>query len=89
MKNIEKIAIDSMVDKFAIDWNEGLKELSRAKTLIEEAQKEFKKVAGPIMTQGKEMGGMLLEDGVSEEAVKYFEERFTELVKIPFVLKKD
>lgn len=84
MKNIEKIAIDSMLEKFAAEKQELVANLISAKAAAELAQQNFKKAAGPVLTYAKELGALLAADEISEEATKYFEERMSDIVKIPF-----
>ena len=88
MKNLEKIAIDSLIVEFGQTKGEMINSAISAKAAVEMAQQHFKKTAGPIMNYAKETGGLLLEDGVSDEAIQYFEQRMSDLIKIPFTLKK-
>jgi hypothetical protein len=88
MKNLEKIAIDSIVNDFANTKNEMIQASISAKAAVEMAQQNFKQTAGPLVNYAKESGKLLLEDGVSEEAIQYFEQRLSELIKIPFTLRK-
>lgn len=88
MKNLEKIAIDSIIENFTNSKREMIESAISAKQAVEVAQQNFKKVAGPVVGYAKEAGNLLLEDGVSDEAIAYFESRMTEIVKIPFSLKK-
>jgi len=88
MKNLEKIAIDSIIEKFTNSKREMIESAISAKQAVEVAQQNFKKVAGPVVNYAKEAGNLLLEDGVSDEAITYFESRMTEIIKIPFSLKK-
>ena len=86
MKNIEKIAIDSMIDKFTAEKAELVAQLVSAKSAAEVAQQNFKKAAGPVLTYAKELGALLAADEISEEATKYFEEKMSDIVKIPFTI---
>ena len=88
MKNLEKIAIDSIVNDFAASKGEMIQASISAKAAVEMAQQNFKQTAGPLVNYAKESGKLLLEDGVSEEAIQYFEQRLSELIKIPFTLRK-
>jgi hypothetical protein len=88
MKNLEKIAIDSIIDNFTNSKREMIESAISAKQAVEVAQQNFKKVAGPVVNYAKEAGNLLLEDGVSDEAIAYFESRMTEIVKIHFSLRK-
>jgi hypothetical protein len=88
MKNLEKIAIDSIVNDFANTKNEMIQASISAKAAVEMAQQNFKQTAGPLVNYAKESGKLLLEDGVSEEDIQYFEQRLSELIKIPFTLRK-
>ena len=87
MKNIEKIAIDTIVDQFQTKNAELIQATISAKAAVEMAQQNFKKTAGPVLNYAKESASMLLQDEISEEALKYFEDRITEIVKIPFKAK--
>ena len=86
MKNIEKIAIDSMIEKFIAEKAELIANLVSSKSAAELAQQNFKKAAGPVLTYAKEMGLLLAADEITEEATKYFEEKMTDIVKIPFTI---
>lgn len=88
MKNLEKIAIDSIVNDFANTKAEMIQASISAKAAVEMAQQNFKQAAGPLVNYAKESGKLLIEDGVSEEAIQYFEQRLSELIKIPFTLRK-
>lgn len=88
MKNIEKIAIDSMVEKFQVEKQELIENLVSAKAAAELAQQNFKKAAGPVLTYAKEIGAMLTADEISPEATKYFEDKMSEIVKLPFTITK-
>jgi hypothetical protein len=88
MKKLEKIAIDSIIENFTNNKREMIQSAISAKHAVEVAQQNFKKVASPVVNYAKEVGNLLLEDGVSDEAITYFESRMTEIVKIPFSLKK-
>jgi len=88
MKNLEKIAIDSIIENFTNSKREMIQSAISAKQAVEVAQQNFKKVASPVVNYAKEVGNLLLEDGVSDEVITYFESRMTEIVKIPFSLKK-
>jgi hypothetical protein len=88
MKNLEKIAIDSILQDFQNSKKEMIEGAISAKQAVEIAQQNFKKTAGPLVNYAKEAGNLLLEDGVTDEAITYFEGRMTEMIKIPFSLKK-
>jgi hypothetical protein len=88
MKKLEKIAIDAIITDFVNSKTEMIEATIEAKAAAELAQQNFKKVAGPLISHAKEAGNLLLEDEVSDEAMAYFEQRFSELVKIPFTLRK-
>lgn len=88
MKNLEKIAIDSLIVEFGQTKGEIINAAISAKAAVEMAQQNFKQTAGPLLNYAKESGKLLLEDGVSEEAIQYFEQRLSELIKIPFTLRK-
>jgi hypothetical protein len=87
MKNIEKIAIDTIIDQFQTKNAELIQATISAKAAVEMAQQNFKKTAGPVLNYAKDSAAMLLQDEISEEALKYFEDRITEIVKIPFKAK--
>ena len=87
MKNIEKIAIDALLNQFIEKYGEMIENAISAKQAAELAQANFKKVAGPLINYAKDSAGILLDDGVSEDAIKYFEDKITEIVKIPFKAK--
>lgn len=88
MKNLEKIAIDTILNDFSTSKAEMIQHAISAKNAVEMAQQNFKKAAGPLMNYAKESGNLLIEDGVSDEAMQYFEQRMSEIIKIPFTLKK-
>lgn len=88
MKNIEKIAIDSMIEKFQTEKAELIQGLISAKSAAEIAQQNFKKAAGPVLGHAKEIGALLAEDEISEEATKYFEGRISEILNFPFAVQK-
>ena len=87
MKNIEKIAIDTILDQFQSKNSEMINAVISAKGAVELAQSNFKKAAGPLMNYAKDSASILLQDDVSEEALTYFESRMSELIKIPFKAK--
>lgn len=88
MKNLEKIAIDSIIESFSNEKRELIETAITSKSAVEVAQQQFKKIAQPLVNYAKESGNLLLEDAVSEEAIQYFEQRMTELIKIPFTLRR-
>jgi hypothetical protein len=88
MKNIEKIGIESLIESFSVKNQELVNQLISAKAAAETAQSNYKKAASPILGQVKEIGSSLLADEVSEDAIKYFEEKITDLIKIPFTVSK-
>ena len=88
MKNLEKIAIDSLLLQFKEGKSEMIQHVISAKGAVEMAQQNFKKAASPLINYAKETGNLLLEDGVSEEAIQYFEQIISDIIKIPFTLKK-
>ena len=87
MKNIEKIAIDTIIEQFQTKNSELIQATISAKAAVEMAQQNFKKTAGTVLNYAKDSAAMLLQDEISEEALKYFEDRITEIVKIPFKAK--
>ena len=88
MKNIEKIAIDSMLRAFEEGEALAIDQLSVAKKQVEEAQLNFKRIAGALKSSAQKLGDLLIEDGVSDEAIKYFQEKMQEITKIPFTQQK-
>lgn len=87
MKNIEKIAIDTIISQFSTKNNEIIQATISAKAAAETASANFKKAAGPLINMAKESASVLLQDQVSDEAIKYFEERIADTIKIPFKLQ--
>ncbi len=87
MKNIEKIAIDTIIDQFQSKNAELIQAAISAKAAVEMAQQNFKKTASPVLGYAKDSAAILLQDEISEDALKYFEDRITEIVKIPFKAK--
>jgi hypothetical protein len=87
MKNIEKIGIDTMIQQFEEKYTEMIQASISAKAAVEMAQQNFKKTAGPLLGHAKDTAALILEDGVSEDAIKYFEDRISEIVKIPFKVR--
>jgi hypothetical protein len=87
MKNIEKIAIDTILSQFISKNGEIINHFKSAKAAVELAQQNFKKSASPLMSMAHESATVLLQDDVSEEAIKYYEERVTEITSIPFKIK--
>lgn len=87
MKNIEKIAIDTIVEKFATQNDEIVQAVISAKAAVEFAQTNFKKTASPLLASAKEAANVILVDQVSEEAIKYLEEKIAEIIKLPFKLQ--
>ena len=89
MKNLEKIAIDTMVNEFSSKYKEMIDASKSAKAALEMAQTNFKKIIGPLINVAKESGTLLLQDEASDEAIKYFEDKMTEIVKYSLKLKAD
>lgn len=87
MKNIEKIAIDTIVEGFATKNQELVNNLISMKAAADMAVQNFKKAAAGVNSYAKDAASPLLEDGISEEAEQYFEEKITELTKLPFKIK--
>jgi hypothetical protein len=87
MKNIEKIAIDTILENFQSKNAELISGAISAKGAVELAQANFKKAAGPLVNYAKDSASILLQDDVSEEAIAYFEARMSDLIKIPFKAK--
>ena len=88
MKNLEKIAIDSILQQFEESNKELIESAAVAKRNAEIAQHNFKKAASPLLNVAKESGNLLIQDEVSNEAIAYFETKMAEIIKIPFNLKK-
>ena len=88
MKNIERIAIDSMLRAFEEGEATNIEQLTTAKKEVEEAQQNFKKIASSVKASAQKLGDLLTEDGVSDEAFKYFQEKMQEITKIPFTQQK-
>ncbi len=87
MKNIEKIAIDTIVEGFATKNQELINNLISMKAAADMAVQNFKKAAAGVNAYAKDAAGPLLDDGISEEAEQYFETKITELTKLPFKIK--
>lgn len=87
MKNIEKIAIDTIVEGFAEKNQELVNNLISMKAAADMAVQNFKKAAAGVNSYAKDAAAPLLEDGISEEAEQYFEEKITGLTKLPFKIK--
>jgi hypothetical protein len=87
MRNIEKIAIDTILEQFQSKNAEIINSAISAKAAVELAQQNFKKAAGPLINYAKDSATILIQDDVSEEAIKYFEDRMSEIMKIPFKAK--
>jgi hypothetical protein len=83
MKNIEKIGIDSMLEQFTVKNSELIQTMISTKSAAELAQQNFKKSAGPVVNLAKEIRASLVTDTVSEEALKYYEEKMIEILKMP------
>ena len=88
MKNIEKIAIDTLIGQFNEKNTELIQNAVSAKQAAEMASANFKKAAGLVLNNVKEISSMLLAEGVSEEALTYFEEKVGEITKLPFKAKQ-
>ena len=69
MKNIEKIAIDTILEQFQAKHAEMISAAISAKGAVELAQSNFKKAAGPLINYAKDSATVLLQDEVSEEAI--------------------
>jgi hypothetical protein len=87
MKNIEKIAIDTIVEAFANKNQELIQNSISMKAAADMAVANFKKAASGVNEYAKIEAKPLLEDGISEEAEAYFEQRISEITKIPFKIK--
>lgn len=87
MKNIEKIAIDTVVDHFHAKNLEIVNAVISSKAAVELAQQNFKKSAQPLMNIAKDAIAPLIADDLSEDAIKYMEDRISEIMKIPFKAK--
>ena len=87
MKNIEKIAIDTIVDAFAEKNKEIIQNVISTKAAADMAVANFKKAAAGVNEYAKNEAKPLLEDGISEEAEAYFEQRIAEVTKLPFKIK--
>lgn len=84
MKNIEKIGIDTLLDQFNTKYKELIEASISARNAVEIAQQNFKKVAGTLMSHGKDTAALIAEDQLSEDAMKYVEDRLSGIMKIPF-----
>jgi len=87
MKTIEKIAIDALLDEFDEKYKDMINASISARQAVEIAQRNFKEVATPLMNYAKEAGNILVIDEVSKEAIDYFEEKMSSIIKIPFKVK--
>ena len=87
MKNIEKIAIDTIVSQFQEKYREMIDAAISAKGAVEVAQTNFKKAAGPLVSHAKDAAAILLQDEVSDEAITYFENTIADIIKLPFKAK--
>lgn len=88
MKNLEKIGIDTLVKEFTVNQREVIEQVTEAKRAFEHAQSEYKKIASSLLASSNDVGKLLVDDGVSDEAVQYFESMITDLIKLPFKLKR-
>ena len=84
MKNIEKIAIDSLIEQFSTKNREHIERTLSAKSALEIAQANFKKTAGALTTNARDIATFLIQDDVSEDAIKYFDDSISNIIKIPF-----
>ena len=88
MKNLEKIAIDTILSEIENSKTEMIQNAISAKSAAELAQQNFKEVATPLVNYAKEARNLLVEDNASDEAMQYFEERMSAIIKIPFTFRK-
>lgn len=87
MKNIEKIAIDTITEFFAVKNGEIIQNAISSKAAADMAVANYKKAAAAVMEYAKDEAKLLLEDGISEDAEAYFEQRMTEITRLPFKIK--
>ena len=73
MKNIEKIAIDTILKEFSESKRELIEQMISAKQAVQVAQTNFKKSADPVINYAKDTAASLLQDDISEDAVTYFD----------------
>lgn len=84
MKKVEEIAINAIIEKFKFDNGNDIDSVISAKSAVETAKQNFNRVATPLVNSAKELSNLLKLDDVSEEAMKYFEERMSDTIKLPF-----
>lgn len=87
MKNIEKMAVDSLASDFAKRNEERVQVLENYKKELDEAKANFMSVAKAMISDAKELASEI-ESELSPEGLEYLEKTFSAIIKVPFELKK-
>jgi hypothetical protein len=86
MKNVEKIAIESVIKDFMEKYQEMISTVISSRQAVEVAKQNYAKVANPLVNAAKESMGVISSE-ISEEGAAYLEEKLSDVIKIPFKLK--
>ncbi len=86
MKNIEKIAIDSILKSIEDKMGNDVVELTACKARFEEAKKNFQTLAGRLAQDARSLTGEILEE-LSEDGIAYLEKEVSGKLDIPFKAK--
>lgn len=86
MKNLEKMAIESIVSKIEVEFTDDVAALTNLKRAFEEAKKNFQVAAGNLVTEVKGLTADIV-DELSEEAATVLETEIATRLGAPFKLK--
>ena len=86
MKNIEKIAIDSLIQTIETELSQDISQMSNFKRQFEEAKKNFQGAAGKLISSAKKSVADIV-DELSEEGIAYLEAEISSKLTVPFKLK--
>lgn len=86
MKNIEKLAIDHIINNIKTEQVNKATQISEAKAAIQEAKDYFTGLAKGIITDIKE-STKEIEDEISEEGIEYLDKEISSYFGFPFKLK--
>lgn len=86
MKNIEKIAIDSLLQKLDSEMETDIIQMGEFKKQFEEAKKNFQGAANKLIGNAKN-SVKEISDELSEEGIVYIESELSVKLTVPFKLK--
>ena len=84
MKTVEKIAIDAIIMQFAERNIEIIRSSISSRIALQQASQNHEKNVSSLLVMAKKAVDPLINDNISEDAIKYLEERMSAIINMPF-----